>query len=99
MTEPAKMALTSMDVAEEKREELKRCLAGAFPEVFADGSIDLDQLRRVLGEWIDPSNIEATLRDGVLRLTLSKKPEAKCQRITINQGERTDAKRIESDGA
>ena len=44
-----KMELTSMDVAEEKRDELKRCLGQAFPEVFAEGSIDFDQLKRVLG--------------------------------------------------
>lgn len=51
-----------------------------------------------LAEWVDASNIEATLRDGVLHLMLSKKPEAKCQRITIHNGESV-AKRIESDGA
>jgi HSP20 family molecular chaperone IbpA len=50
-----------------------------------------------LAEWVDPSNIEATLRDGVLHLTLSKKPEAKCQRVAINCNG-SDAKRIESDG-
>lgn len=54
MNEPKKMELTSMDVAEEKRDELKRCLRQAFPEVFAEGSIDFDQLKRVLGEWVDP---------------------------------------------
>ena len=43
-----------MDVAEEKRDELKRCLGQAFPEVFAEGAIDFDQLKRVLGEWVDP---------------------------------------------
>lgn len=53
MDQPEKMKLTSMDVTGEKREELKRCLGGAFPEVFAEGSIDFDQLRRVLGEWVD----------------------------------------------
>lgn len=52
---PEKMDLTSMDVAKEKRDELKRCLDHAFPEVFADGSIDFDQLRRALGEWVDPA--------------------------------------------
>ncbi len=42
-----------MDVAKEKREELKRCLGSAFPEVFTEGSIDFEQLKRVLGEWVD----------------------------------------------
>ncbi|WP_373476478.1 site-specific DNA-methyltransferase [Sphingorhabdus sp.] len=55
MTQPAKMDLTSMDVAAQKREELKQSLGMAFPEVFAEGSIDFDQLKRVLGEWVDPS--------------------------------------------
>jgi adenine-specific DNA-methyltransferase len=54
MEEPAKVALTSMDVSAEKRAELRRCLGDAFPEVFADASIDFDHLKRVLGEWIEP---------------------------------------------
>jgi adenine-specific DNA-methyltransferase len=56
MTKPTqleKMPLTSIDVPEEKRDELKRCLRQAFPEVFAEGSIDFDQLTRVLGTWVD----------------------------------------------
>jgi adenine-specific DNA-methyltransferase len=53
-TQSEKMPLTSMDIAEGKRDELKRCLGQAFPEVFAEGSIDFDQLKRVLGEWVDP---------------------------------------------
>lgn len=52
--QPEKMELTSMDVAEEKRQELKRCLGQAFPEVFAEGAIDFDRLKRALGEWVDP---------------------------------------------
>ncbi len=51
---PEKMELTSMNVPKEKREELKRRLGQVFPEVFAEGSIDFDQLKRVLGEWVDP---------------------------------------------
>lgn len=54
MNRAEKMKLTSLDVTAEKREELKAVLAQTFPEVFADGSIDFDQLKRVLGEWIDP---------------------------------------------
>ena len=54
MTESEKMELTSMDVAEEKREELKRCLGSAFPEIFTEDAIDFDQLRRVLGDWVEP---------------------------------------------
>lgn len=54
MTEPKKMELTSMNVAAQKQEELKRCLGQAFPEVFAEGYIDFNQLQHVLGQWVDP---------------------------------------------
>lgn len=54
MNEPKKVDLKSMDVAEEKREDLKRCLGREFPEVFAEGAIDFDQLKRVLGDWVEP---------------------------------------------
>lgn len=40
-----------MDVTNYKRNELKRCLGEAFPEVFAEGFIDFDKLKSVLGEW------------------------------------------------
>lgn len=53
MTEPEKMALTSMDIADEKSEELKRCLGSAFPEVFAGGAIDFEKLRPVLSKWME----------------------------------------------
>ena len=33
------MDLTSMDIADEKREELKRCLGNAFPDVFSEGGV------------------------------------------------------------
>ena len=52
--EPEKMPLTSMDIAQEKREQFKRCLAAAFPEIMAEDKIDFDQLKRVLGEWVEP---------------------------------------------
>jgi adenine-specific DNA-methyltransferase len=55
MTQPEKIELTSMDVAAQKRRELKQVLGNAFPEVFAEGSIDFDQLKRILGEWVEPS--------------------------------------------
>ncbi len=50
----------------------------------------------MLDEWVDPTSIEATLRDGVLRLKLSKKPEAQRQKIAINYREGDDVKRIET---
>ena len=50
MAEAVEKGLVSQDVAEKKREQLKQLL----PEVFADGRIDLDQLQRVLGDWVAP---------------------------------------------
>ena len=50
---PEKMPLTGLDIAGEKREALRQALAHAFPEVFAEGRIDFDQLKRVLGDWVD----------------------------------------------
>lgn len=72
MTEPEKMALTSLEIATEKREELKRCLGDAFPEVFAEGAIDFEQLRRVLGDWIEP---------GKERFGLNWPGKAECMKI------------------
>lgn len=55
MNEATKMKLRSMDVAEEKRDELKSFLGATFPEVLSDGQIDLDELKRALGQWVDPT--------------------------------------------
>jgi len=72
MTEPEKMTLTSMDIAEEKQAELKRCLGNAFPEIFNEDSVDFEQLKRVLGEWIDP---------GKERFGLNWPGKAECMKI------------------
>jgi len=61
-----------MDIAEEKRGELKRCLGAAFPDVFAEGSINFDQLKRALGEWVDP---------GKERFGLNWPGKAECMKI------------------
>lgn len=50
MEEAADKGLLSQDVAEEKREQLMQL----FPEVFTDGQIDFEQLRRVMGDWVEP---------------------------------------------
>ena len=63
-----KMRLASMDIAEEKREALKRI----FPEVFTEERIDFDQLKRVLGEWVD-SDVE--------RFGLNWPGKAECMKI------------------
>lgn len=55
MTSDRLKNLESMNVAHQRTEEIERCLQASFPEVFAEGGIDFDQLRRVLGDWIDPS--------------------------------------------
>lgn len=72
MTEPQKLDLKSMDIAAEKREELKRCLGDAFPEAFAEGRIDFDQLKRALGEWVEP---------GKERFGLTWPGKAECMKI------------------
>ena len=72
MQQPERMELTSMDVADDKREELKRCLADAFPEVFSESVINFDQLRRVLGESVEP---------GKERFGLNWPGKTECMRI------------------
>lgn len=48
---PEKLPLTSLNIAAERREQLKT----AFPEVFRDGDrIDFEALRRSLGDWVEP---------------------------------------------
>ncbi len=51
MTEPEKVNLESLDIARKKREQLKEL----FPEVFSEDKVDFDQLKRVLGEWVEPT--------------------------------------------
>ena len=46
----------SDDVAARKRETLKNFLEQNFPECLSEGSIDLDTLRRALGDWVDARN-------------------------------------------
>ena len=50
MQEASEKGLLSEDVAEEKREQLKEL----FPEVFTEDKIDFEQLRRVMGDWVEP---------------------------------------------
>lgn len=47
--QPEKLSLTSADIAALKREQMKEL----FPEAFSENKIDFDQLKRVLGEWVD----------------------------------------------
>lgn len=51
-----------------------------------------------LNEWVDPDRIEASLVDGVLHLTLSKKPESQRQQIKIAHARSNDSmKHIETE--
>ena len=70
--EPERTELTSMDVADGKCDELKLCLSDAFPEIFSEGAIDFDQLKRVLGKWVEP---------GKERFGLTWPGKAECMRI------------------
>ncbi|MED5423725.1 MAG: hypothetical protein VX740_09840, partial [Pseudomonadota bacterium] len=47
--EAKEKGLTSMDISEEKRDQFKQL----FPEVFTEDKVDFDQLRRVLGDFVD----------------------------------------------
>ena len=56
-TEPniMKMPLKSMNIVTENHKRLKKCIATVFPEAMAEDYIDFDQLKRLLGEWVDPN--------------------------------------------
>lgn len=72
MNSAEKIGLASLDVPGERLSEIERCLRESFPEVFAEGGIDFDQLRRVLGDWIDP---------GKERFGLTWPGKAECMKI------------------
>lgn len=54
MAQAEKMKLTSLDIAAEKREQLKLALKELLPEATSQHGIDFDQLKRALGEWVEP---------------------------------------------
>lgn len=66
--QPEPFDLNSDDVAARKREEMKRL----FPEVFNEDKIDLDQLRRVMGDWVD---------EGSERFGLTWPGKAACMKV------------------
>lgn len=63
-----RLDLESMDIAAERIERLRE----DFPEVFREGAIDFDALRRSLGEWVDP---------GKERFGLTWPGKANCMRV------------------
>ncbi|NUU41574.1 site-specific DNA-methyltransferase [Tardiphaga robiniae] len=69
---PEKMDLQSMDIAVEKRIELMRSLRRVFPDVFGEDAIEFDELKRVLGELVDP---------GKERFGLNWPGKAECMKI------------------
>lgn len=48
-----KMKLSSMDIAEGKRDHLKRVLAQLLPEAVNESGIDFEQLKRAVGEYTE----------------------------------------------
>lgn len=66
--QPEPFDLNSDDVAARKRGDFKRL----FPEVFNEDKIDLDQLRRVMGDWVD---------EGSERFGLTWPGKAACMRV------------------
>lgn len=66
--QPEPFDLNSDDVAARKRADLKRL----FPEVFNEDKIDLDQLRRVMGNWVD---------EGSERFGLTWPGKAACMKV------------------
>jgi adenine-specific DNA-methyltransferase len=54
MAQAEKMKLTSLDIAEQKREQLKLALKELLPEAAGENGIDFDQLKRALGAWVEP---------------------------------------------
>lgn len=50
---PEKLALTSADIADNRRELLRNFIAQSFPECLSEGRIDFDQLKRALGQWVE----------------------------------------------
>jgi HSP20 family protein len=44
-----------------------------------------------LNEWVDPTNVDASLNNGVLQLKLAKRPESQPQKIKIADSRSTDS--------
>lgn len=66
--QPEPFDLNSDDVSARKRADLKRL----FPEAFNEEKIDLDQLRRVIGDWVD---------EGAERFGLTWPGKAACMKV------------------
>lgn len=69
---PARLALTSDDIADRKRTLLRNFLAQTLPECLTEGQIDFEQLKRALGDWVTA---------GQERFGLSWPGKAQCMKI------------------
>lgn len=65
---PEKLNLKSLDITEDKKQQLKQL----FPEVFREDEIDFDHLKRLLGKWVEP---------GQERFGLQWPGKAECMKI------------------
>ena len=68
MREAVDKGLLSQNIAQEKRARLKQL----FPEVFTEDRIDFEQLRRAMGDWVEP---------GKERYGLNWPGKAECMKI------------------
>lgn len=68
MPEIEKLSLGSMNIADERIEQLRQI----FPECFKEGKIDFDKLQRSLGQWIEV---------GKERYGLNWPGKAECMRV------------------
>ena len=50
LPQPERLPEASLDVAADRVAQLREL----FPEVFREGRVDFDALRRSLGDWVDP---------------------------------------------
>jgi adenine-specific DNA-methyltransferase len=65
---PERLDLTTLSILDDRIAKLRE----DFPEVFRDGKIDFDALKRSLGEWVDP---------GKERFGLNWPGKAECMRV------------------
>ena len=68
LPQPERLPEASLDVAADRVEQLR----AIFPEVFREGRVDFDALRRSLGDWVDP---------GKERFGLNWPGKAACMRV------------------
>lgn len=66
--QPERLDLKSMTPTDDRLDALR----ATFPEVFREGKVDVDALRRSLGEWVDP---------GPERFGLTWPGKAECMRV------------------